>query len=242
MDLYESITHRKSTRKYNMTPLSNEELNHIKSFADCVTPLYNGIKTDFDFVSAGEVKNLLPIKAPHYMVIYSEKKEGYLTNAGFMFQQVDLFLSAKGLGSCWLGMARPSDKGKNGMEFIIILAFGNALDDPHRQITDFKRKVLSEIATGSDPRLEYARLAPSASNTQPWYFVCEGNSIYVYRQKLGVIKAAMYDKMNQFDMGITLCHLSIASQHFGIEFNFSSESNVVVTPLKGYEYIGVVSK
>ncbi len=44
------------------------------------------------------------------MIISSENTEGYLMNIGFIFQQMDLYLSSIGLGSCWLGMAKPTEK------------------------------------------------------------------------------------------------------------------------------------
>jgi len=94
-------------------------------------------------------------------------------NAVFLLQQVDLYLSAKNLASCWLGMAKLA-KGvptlMNGLEFVIMLAFGNTTEPIHRANTfDFKRHDLSAISSvaGADELLEPVRLAPSASNTQP---------------------------------------------------------------------------
>jgi hypothetical protein len=38
-------------------------------------------------------------KAPHYIAVFSQAKEGYLTNVGLL-QQMDLYFSANSLGSC----------------------------------------------------------------------------------------------------------------------------------------------
>ena len=234
--LYESIFKRKSNRKYQMTPLETEQLLEIKAFADNLKPLYENIKVEYELTS--NVKNLLPIKAPHYIIISSENKEGYLANVGFLFQQMDLFLSSKGLGSCWLGMAKPTEKMETKLEFVIVMAFGKAVDSPYRARSEFKRKPLSEISSGSDDRLECARLAPSASNSQNWFFDCNNGNIHIYKKNLNPIKMLMYERMNKVDIGIVISHLYVATQHQGKEFSFTQLTSV--KELKGYTYIGTV--
>ena len=166
------------------------------------------------------------------MIISSENTEGYLMNIGFIFQQMDLYLSSIGLGSCWLGMAKPTEKIDTTLEFVIILAFGNSLDNPHRELSEFKRKPLSEISNTADQRLEVARLAPSATNSQPWYFVNDGDIIHVYSVKLGIVKAMMYNRMNRIDIGIALAHVYV-SNHLNFELTIEQNPPVV----KGYSYI-----
>ncbi len=238
-DLYEFIFKRKSTRKYDMTPLDAATLNKIRSFANDVRRLYPKIKTAFEIT--GDVKNILPVRAPHYFIISSEKNDGYLENVGFMFQQVDLFLSSMGLGSCWLGMARPTSETKSEPKtellFVIILAFGKTVDSPHREPSAFTRKPLTEVSSGADNRLEAARLAPSATNSQNWFFACDNGKIDVFQKKLNPAMALMYDKMNKVDMGIALCHLCVATEHNGLKFVFSKEAG---KDRKGYIYTGTV--
>src|SRR5690606_38406218 len=99
----------------------------------------------------------------------------YLTNAGYILQQLDLYLSANGLGSCWLGIAKPTKDESffSGLKFVITLAFGKPAEKLHRnEIGEFNRLPLDKIrdAVGMDNLLEPARLAPSANNSQRWYF------------------------------------------------------------------------
>ncbi len=239
-ELYKTIFTRKSVRKYDMTPLTDQKLLEIKNFSDNVKKLIPSMKCEFSFLTDDKVKNILPIKAPHYILIYSEKKEGYLLNAGFMLQQVDLFLSSVNLGSCWLGMAKPSKEVpalQNGLEFVIMLAFGNTKDKLHRiDKSEFKRKGISEITSinGADQLLEAARLAPSASNSQPWYFSGNTNEIIICREKLSFLKAPIFNKMNQIDTGIVLCHLWLSIEHQGKTACFDyTDSNAP----KGYEFM-----
>lgn len=220
-NLYDAIFKRKSIRKYDMTPLSQDILASVMEFANQAKPLARGLKYEFSFLGANDVKNLLPIKAPHYLCFYADKADRCLMNAGYLLQQVDLFLSDKGIGSCWLGLAKPNrdiPTQRNGLDFIIMLAVGNAAEPLHRQsVTEFRRKSPSEITNiaGSDLFLEPVRLAPSASNTQAWFFSGNLKEIIVNRSRLNLIKAALYGKMNQIDIGIALCHLLLSLEHQG---------------------------
>jgi len=240
MNLYEYIFKRKSIRKYDMKPLSSEQLEEIKNFADNLKPLYQNINVEYSINNSADVKSFLAVKAPHYFIISSENKDGYLTNVGFMFQQIDLYLSSKEFGSCWVGMAKPTEKIDTKLEFVIIIAFGKSINTPYREISEIKRKSLAEISIGSDERLECARLAPSAVNSQNWFFVVENGKIHTYKKKLNPLQAFMYEKMNNIDMGIAICHLYLATEHKGNNFLFSKED--IVKEVKGYDYIGTVSK
>lgn len=238
-DFYNAIYKRKSVRKFAREPLEATRLENLKSFINELVPLYGDIRTEIVILSENEVKTLLPIKAPHYVVAYSEAKEGHLVNVGFMLQQVDLFLSASGIGACWLGMGTPQKEAasRNGLEYIIAMPFGDPEEQVHRESTaEFKRKALSEITDikGAEELLEPVRLAPSASNTQPWFFTGSANSITVCRSLPNILKAALYGKYNRIDMGIALCHLRISALHMGRTIEFGREG---ISVPKGNEYI-----
>lgn len=69
---------------------------------------------------------------------------------------------------------------------------------------------LEQITDKPDPRLEPARLAPSAVNGQPWYFAHEGETIHIYCNKKG----------SPLDAGIALAHLYVANME---SFRFSRQ-------------------
>ncbi len=238
-DFYNTIFKRKSVRKFAKEPLEASRLESLQSFIKGLTPLYKDIRTEIAILSENEVKSILPIKAPHYVVAYSEAKDGHLVNAGFMLQQVDLYLSANGIGACWLGMGTPQKEAasRNGLEYIIAMPFGDPEEPVHRESrSEFKRKTLSEITDikGAEELLEAVRLAPSASNTQPWFFTGSADSMIACRSLPNMLKAALYGKYNRIDMGIALCHLRIAALHMGRTVEFSREDTSVP---KGNEYI-----
>jgi len=236
-NLKEIIYKRKSTRKYDTTLLTDNIFDDIWQFwADCVKPLYANIKVEYKITEDEKIKGLFAVKAPHYLIISSEIKEGYLTNAGFMFQQMDLYLQSIGLGSCWLGAAKPPVKPDLPLEFVIMLAFGKPLDNsPYRNLFEFKRKPLNAMSDTADKRLEAVRLAPSGINSQPWYFVCDGNTFHAYCEKHGAIKSLIYERMNKIDMGIALAHLYVENND---TFRFFAAENP--NQIKKHYYIGSV--
>ena len=225
MTLNEMIYHRKSCRSFLGQPVDSETIEKILSFE--MKPLYPEIKVRMDIVSRNQVKCICPWTTPQLIAIYSEEAEGYLENIGFLFQQMDLYLQTLGLGVCWLGMGRMNPKTTTkveGMKFVILLAFGHPKGDQLRhERKGFKRRSMEQITDKADSRLEPARLAPSAVNSQPWYFTHEGDSIHVYCNKKG----------SRLDAGIALAHLYVSNEE---SFRFFKSENVTEVP--GYAYIG----
>ena len=225
MTLNEMIYHRKSCRGFTGKPVDAEMIERILSFEP--KPLYPQIKVRMDIVGRDHVKCICPWTTPQLITVYSEEAEGYLENIGFLFQQMDLYLQTLGLGVCWLGMGRMNPKTTTrveGMRFVIMLAFGHPKGDRLRyDLQGFKRKPMEQITDKADPGLEPARLAPSAVNSQPWYFTHEGDTIHVYWNRKG----------SRLDVGIALAHLFVANEE-----NFRFFKADTVTCLPGYGYIG----
>ena len=238
--LYQAIYKRKSIRKFDMNVLPQPTLDEVLSFAVNAKPLADGFKYEFAILGATDVNNLLPNRAPHYLCLYSDKKDGYLMNAGYILQQVDLLLSMRGLGCCWLGIAKPNKDfptKRNGLDYVIMLAFGAPAEPLHREnVSEFRRKSMEEITdiSGIEELLEPVRLAPSASNSQAWFFTGKPDGILACRSKLNLVKAALYGRMNQIDMGIALYHLELSAGHLGktVRFDFQEEK----AP-SGYEFM-----
>ena len=243
--LYEAIFKRKSIRKYKKEKLSEEKIEKIKKFLKDAKILDKDINYEYKIVNSDNIKSLLPIKSPHYLQFFSEEKENHLINTGFILQQLDLYLTVEGLGSCWFGMAKPKKEiiAKSNYEYIITLVFGKSSEKYVRDsIENFDRKELSEIKEGDkyNELLEAARLSPSATNGQPWYFKVEEKKIHLYQTELNFIKKFFYEKMNGIDMGIALSHICLAAEHFDYDFTFTKQSTPPAE-IEGYNYIGTVS-
>lgn len=226
-----TIRKRKSVRKYDLTPLDTAVLEKVRAQIEKVIPLYPDIGYSIDIVK--KTKGMFNIIAPHYLVFGSEKKEGAFENIGFIGQQLDLFFSESNLGSCWLGGSKPREE-ESTLPHVICMAFGKPAGSPHRELSEFKRKPLTEICEGTDERLEAARLAPSAQNAQNWYFVAENGKIHCYRKKASPLLGFIYNKLHCIDMGIALLHIAKESN----DFHFSKEADM--PERKGHVYMGTI--
>jgi nitroreductase len=241
-NLYETIFKRKSIRQYDLTPLDGHTLAEVMAHTSALMPLYDDIKIEMRFLPQKDVKGLLLAKAPHYLAVFSDAKDGYLTNVGFILQQMDLFFSATGIGSCWQGIPKPTKEILNSskLEFVILLSFGKAKERLHREsVSEFQRKPLGEITDikNADELLEPARLAPSAMNRQQWFFTGNASIVHVYRAKLGFLTALMLEKVNKVSMGIAICHVWIAAKQFGKEVEFIHDKEAQSNPPSGHDYV-----
>jgi len=228
MTLQEMIFHRKSCRSFTGKPVDAQMLEKILSFEP--QPLYPHLKVRMDIVGRDKVKCICPWTTPQLIAVYAEEAEGYLENVGFLFQQLELYLQTLGLGVCWLGMGRMHPKtapAVEGMRFVIMLAFGYPKGEALRHdVSGFKRKPMEKITDRADPRLEPARLAPSAVNSQPWYFTHEGETVHVWCGKNG----------SRLDVGIALAHLFVTNED---TFRFFRAENIPQLP--GCGYVGSVT-
>lgn len=234
------IYRRKSVRSYTGVPVESDIIEKIKGFISSLVPLMPEKRVRSEIVSSENVKCILPWKTPQSVAIFAEAGNDALVNAGFLYQQLDLYLQSIGLGSCWLGMGKlaPKDndalKSSDGLEFVMMIAFGYPKGNARRNgAAEFKRKSLKDISDIEDDRLEPARLAPSSINSQPWYFTHKNDKVRAYCALSGVFKKKTPSDMNLIDMGIALAHMYVANMD---TFRFTKEENVPA--IKGRCYIG----
>jgi nitroreductase len=242
-EFYSTIFKRKSIRNFNLNSLDENELSEISNYLKVLKPMFEDIKTEIKIVEPDNVKRRFMKKAPHYFAIFSEIKEGYLTNIGFMLQQMDLFLSRNGIASCWQGIPSPKKEllNSSNLKFIIFMAFGKPQDPEtmHRaNIGEFKRKQLKEITDieGVDELLEPVRIAPSATNRQPWFFTGTESFINAYAPKSGFIRS-LVGNYQRIDVGIALYHLKISAEHFGMKAKIVLDKEAKMNAPNGKEYI-----
>jgi len=240
--LYEAIFKRKSIRNYDSTSIDSNRLEEISRNLQSLKPLLSGTKTEFKIISPNQVTKKFGNKAPHFIAAFSEAKDAYKVNIGFMLQQMDLYFSATGLGSCWLGIPQPTKDltDSSNLEFIILMSFGNSKETLYRtSASEFKRKSLKEITNmdGADELLEPVRLAPSAVNLQNWYFTGNKNAIHAYSSKSSFLRTIVGGSYYPVNMGIALCHLQLAAEYNGWKTKFVFDSSGDEKPPKNLEYV-----
>lgn len=221
LSLYESIYTRYSVRKYENKKIT-ELYDEIKDIFAGTVPLDPGIKTSIAIYDKGNV--------PCEILLMSEKKAGWLENIGYIGEQLVLFLTAKGLGTCWVGMPNRimSISGKvghiPGMDPVIIINCGwpaASLMCPMGR----KRRPMQDIVQGEMDSvmtrlLEAARIAPSAVNGQPWRFKVDDGKLHVFCCGKGLLASTFTRNLIHIDIGIVLTHVSIAAFYYNLQTEF----------------------
>ncbi len=225
-EYYDIIFKRKSFHFFRDTgneSLSREELEDIQKAYSGFEALYPGIRTAMRIVPASSVN--VGRDAEYCLLLYSEKKDNYLMNMGYIGEQLDLFLVKRDIGSLWFGIGKADEEEYDGLSYVIMIAVRKVSDRSKYRKDMFraKRKALSEIWSGDTLGIgEIARFAPSACNSQPWYVVNEDGLLTVFRYKKpgkrGIMPAAAVAYYNRIDIGIFLCFLEICMAEKGICF------------------------
>lgn len=221
--LYPKIFKRKSFHRFIDTGhLSDGALSQIEETFRTFQPLIPEIKVEMKIVPAE--KTICSRGQESCILLYSEKKDGYLSNIGYIGAQLDLYLASRDIGALWFGIGRPLVENPEGLDFVIMIAIAQMPGGKFRRdLFKSKRKPLDEIWSG-DPMdiADIVRFAPSACNTQPWIVECGNGQMKVYRYKKpgkrGIMPADRVTDYNRIDIGIFLLYLEACMDHEKISF------------------------
>ena len=243
--LYNMIFKRKSFhlfRNIGNEHITEDELKDIEREFNKFKPLVEDIKVKMKIVKDSTTCK----RGQEYCILlYSEKKDNYLQNIGYIGEQLDLYLVSKNIGTLWFGIGKVEEKQLDGLDFVIMIAIAKVDQDNkfRKNMYKSKRKELSEIWNGND-YLDIAnivRFAPSACNTQPWIVDSKEDELKVYRYKKpgkrGIMPVDKVVYYNQIDIGIFLCFLELCLNKNNIKFertlyveeNVDNEKNLTAT-------------
>lgn len=247
-ELYDMIFKRKSFhlfRGVGSEHLTPDELFGIETTFKSCERLYPDIRTAVRIIPADRVN--FKRDAEYCVLIYSEKKPNYLMNAGYIGQQLDLYLAAHDIGSLWYGIGKPDEKEYDGLSYVIMLAVRKVADPSlfRKDMFKARRKPLGEIWSGDTPDFaDVARFAPSACNSQPWRVENKGGMLTVSRYRkngrIGLLSPASALYFNRIDIGIYLCVLEICIEHAGTAYQrtlFEDSGDAELTKAAEYRII-----
>lgn len=222
--LYQMVFKRKSFHIFkNTLIISEEELAQIETaFLEC-KPLIPEIKVSMKIVPAAATT--CKQGQEYCILLYSEKKEGYLPNIGYLGQQLDLILASMNIGALWFGIGKTDVRSDGELDFVIMIAIAKMEETKFRKnMFKSKRKPIEEIWFGEYylEAANIARFAPSACNTQPWIVESNEQELRVFRykkpSKRGIMPADKVSFYNRIDIGIFLLILEVCLKHGGIVF------------------------
>ena len=136
MEMKDAIIARRSVRSYTGQPLDGLLIDSLAGFISDIRPLHDNIPVDVmlyekeDFHK--EFGRSSMYRATDFVVIRSAMSvQGYLQNAGFIGEQIALWLTHKGIASCWAGMAKQKSQPSRGeLPYIISIEFGRGNNAP----------------------------------------------------------------------------------------------------------------
>ena len=246
MDYYKQIFKRKSFHIFkDADTLTDNEIRGLSAFIKTVQPLNAEIKTEIRIVPEGETT--CKRGGQYCILFYSETKDEYLRNIGYIGEQIDLYLASQNIGALWFGIGKPRDMQINGLDYVIMISIAKMPEDKFRKdMFKAKRKPLSEVWNGNTLGIgEIVRFAPSACNTQPWIVENTGNDLMIYRYnkpgKRGIMPADKVRYYNKIDMGIFLFMLETCLRNENytydrILFADTTDDSVEQTLIAKYTY------
>ncbi len=227
-NLYEMIYKRKSFHLFRNVGdecITSDEMKDIEEIYKKLVPLYPDIKTAIKIVPGNETS--YKCGQEYCILMYSEKKDNYLQNIGYIGEQLDLYLVSKNIGTLWLGLGKTKEKSYEGLDYVIMIAIKKVDDETkfRKDMFKSKRKSIDEIWKGETISgvTDIARFAPSACNSQPWIVERKDNKLAVYRLKkrgkVGIMLSSAASYFNRIDMGIYLCFLELCLKHNEIGYD-----------------------
>lgn len=226
-ELYDMIFKRKSFhlfRNIGKEHITDDELKNIEEYFSKLKPLVDDIKVKIKIVKEGATCR----RGQEYCILfYSEKKENYLQNIGYLGEQLDLYLVSKNIGTLWFGIGKVDEKQYDGLDYVIMIAIAkvDSVEKFRKDMYKSKRKELQEIWNGENYLniANIVRFAPSACNTQPWIVESSEKKLKVYRYrkqgKRGIMPKDKVIYYNQIDIGIFLCFLELCLKKNNIDYN-----------------------
>lgn len=224
---YEMIFKRKSFHLFRDTgneKISSLEIDEIKQALKTFKPLMDNIKIDFKIVPGSETN--CNRDEEYCILFYSEKKDNYLHNIGYIGEQLDLYLTSLNIGTLWFGIGKVEEIKYNDLDFVIMMAIKKVpIDKFRKDMYKSKRKEINEMWIGND-YLDVAnivRFSPSACNTQPWIVESNKNELNIYRYKKegrkGIMPKDSVSYYNKIDIGIFLLFMDVCLDHNSIKYD-----------------------
>ena len=248
----ELITKRTSWRSYNGESLNEKHRKQINEFieSDLGTPF--GSKPWFTILDRETNKKLgtygFISGAKRFIVGTAQDTPMGIEDYAYALEKIILYATQIGLGTCWIGgiydkkgfndamgqagkipaltpLGYPKDRRTAAK--LIRWAAGSKNRKPwselffNEDLTVLTKDEAREYATA----LEMVRLAPSASNGQPWRIYLEGDKLHLH-----VEPRKGYGSITRLDMGIAMSHLELTLAEQGIKGKWAIEQRE--TPVK----------
>ena len=192
-----------------------------------------------------------------------------LEDYGYLLERVVLYATGLGLGTCWLGgtftrstFVRRFGGLERAETMPAVVSVGLIGDNGSERIREreegsrrlpsselFFERIFGEPldlgAVGAFAEaLEAVRMAPSATNKQPWRIVRDGSAWHFYLRRTrgygkgsALFNALRIADLQRVDMGIAMCHFELVASEHGVAGSWVARDPGILLPGKDTEYV-----
>ncbi len=247
-----TVKNRISVRTYEDRPISKEEKEKILAYLNQLQNPF-GVEVAFKIIETD--KAVKTEKLGTYGMIKGAKdfigatvreSELALEALGYSFEELILYITSLGIGTCWLGGSFNRGGFSKAMEvkendiFPAITPIGYPVDkrsmkdslirwaaksDKRKEweelffFEDFATTLKKSVAGEYAYPLEMLRLAPSAANKQPWRVLLKDKAYHFYEAK-SLKEDKIEIDIQRVDVGIGTCHFHMAAIEKGLKGKF----------------------
>ena len=258
MNFLTTVRSRRSVRTFDGSALSESELQELLDFARTAENPY-GIPLEWVLLDSEKTGLSSPVITGEKAYVTAKiAKVPHAEEAfGFSFERLVLHAAEKGIGTTWIAgtMDRKSFEQAAGLKDGEIMPCVSPLGRPaakkslresvmRKSISadsrfdseklffrnDFGAPLSADAAGEFADALEAVRWAPSACNYQPWRIVLADGAAHFYlKRKKGFGEGRLFDTQ-KIDIGIALCHFTLAMGDAGRSVRFSLDDPGIPAP------------
>ena len=264
-NVIEIMRKRVSVRTYDSQTLAQRDSEALDAFAASVNNPF-GAQTRFKLLRVDTTERIGTygfIRGAQQYIAGCVKQGGMDTEGfGYAMEHIVLHATALGLGTCWLGMFKRGPFGdamkpenelmptvtavgyaaekRSFMDRVVASSAGARTRKPFNDLF-LEDDFTTPIKAGEPLRecLEMVRIAPSASNKQPWRAVRQGEAMhfYIVQDKAYAGNRMLGFSIQRVDMGIAACHFEAAAKALGLPGSFAVSDPKLAAPEGwGYEF------
>lgn len=196
----------------------------------------------------------------NFIVGVIERNKTNPVEFGYLMERVVLYVTGLGFGTCWLGGTFNRSQFESVLNLEenesigVLIAIGYKKDrqtlfekavryaaksnqrkawEELFYLNNLETPLSRSINNPYDKVLEMVRIAPSASNKQPWRIIKSGDAYHFYLSRTPNYGVLGFDiQMN--DIGIAMCHFELSSKELGLHGRWIKAD---VVKIDGLEYI-----
>ncbi len=244
MKFSEIIALRRSCRTFNGLRIDAATLDRLRREIASLSPLWSDVSLPIIKIinkdnADGQLGTYGFISgARHFIVLATQPNDAAKVQGAYMLEQLVLKATEMGLSTCWIGgtfrrgpFADAIGEVDSKSEISIVVPVGHSTQKPRffermmrRIAKSDNRKPFADLFHGFDETtplgrvMQGVRLAPSATNSQPWRAVAtEQGSV-----DFSCVTSNHYSPL---DMGIAYCHFLLGSAEEGLAWTIDSQTS-----------------